>query len=165
MIPADPRVRRQAGDANGDGADVACGRRRDGASWLAWVSIGSGRYIASSENPPGQPVALECPERPGGGIGPAAEFVRQFCFRRQPGPRRVFAALDPPREHGVNVRVGLRILPWIIQTSHTGSVTAQPWRTPCAPSGTSARDSTNGWLRTGHDLARSAAEADDQWSA
>jgi hypothetical protein len=84
-----------------------------------------------SENPPGQPVALQCPERPGRGVGPAAEFVRQFRFRRQPGPRRVFAAPDPPREHGVNVRVGPRGLPRIIQTSHTGSVTAQPQRTPC----------------------------------
>ena len=103
---------------------MACGRRRDGASWLAWMSIRSGRYVPSFENPPGQPFALECPERPGGGVGPAAEFVRQFCFRRQLGPRRVFAAPDPPREHGVNVRVGLRALPRIIQTNHTGSVTA-----------------------------------------
>ena len=99
-------------------------QRRDGASWLTRVSIRSGRYVPSSENPPGQPVALECPERPACGVGPAAEFVRQFCFRRQPGPRRIFAAPDPPREHGVNVRVGLRVLPRIIQTSHTGSVTA-----------------------------------------
>ena len=88
------------------------------------MSIRSGRYVPSFENPPGQPFALECPERPGGGVGPAAEFVRQFCFGRQPGPRRVFAAPDPPREHGVNVRVGLRVPPRIIQTSHTGSVTA-----------------------------------------
>ena len=88
------------------------------------MSIRSGRYVPSFENPPGQPFALECSERPGGGIGPAAEFVRQFCFRRQLGPRRVFAAPDPPREHGVNVRVGLRALPRIIQTNHTGSVTA-----------------------------------------
>ena len=124
MIPVDPRVRRQAGDTNGGGADAPCGRRRDGASSLARVSIRSGRYVPSSENPPGQPVALECPERPGRDVGPAAEFVRQFCFRRQPGPRRVFAAPDPPREHGVNVRVGLRVPPRIIQTSHTGSVTA-----------------------------------------
>ena len=128
------------------GADVACRRRRDGASWLAWRSIRSGRYVPSSENPPGQPVALKCPERPGRGVGPAAEFVRQFCFRRQPGPRRVFAVPDSPREHGVNVRVGLRVLPRIIQTNHTGSVTAQPWRTPCAPSGTSARGRTNEWF-------------------
>ena len=88
------------------------------------MSIRSGRYVPSSENPPGQPVALECPERPGGGVGPAAEFVRQFCFRRQLGPRRVFAAPDPAREHGVNVRVGFRVLPRITQTNHTGSVTA-----------------------------------------
>ena len=124
MIPVDPRVRRHAGDTNGGGADFACGRRRDGASWLAWMSIRSRGYIPSSENPPGQPVALECPERPGRGVGTAAEFVRQFCFRGQPGPGRVFAAPDPPREHGVNVRVGLRVLPQIMQTSHTGSVTA-----------------------------------------
>jgi hypothetical protein len=103
---------------------VACGRRRDGASWLAWMSIRSGRYVPSSENPPGQPVALEGPECPGRDVGPATEFVRQFRFRRQPGPRRVFAAPDPPREHRVNVRVGLRVPPRIIQTSHTGSVTA-----------------------------------------
>jgi hypothetical protein len=88
------------------------------------MSIRSGRYVPSSENLSGQPVALECPERPGGGVGPAAEFVRQFCLRRQLGSRRVFAAPDPPREHGVNVRVGLRVLRRIIQTSHTGSVTA-----------------------------------------
>jgi hypothetical protein len=135
-----------AGDANGGGADVSCGRRRDGASWLAWMSIRSGRYVPSSENPPGQPVALECPERPGRDVGPAAEFVRQFCFRRQPGPRRVFAVPDPPREHGVNVRVGLRVPPRIIQTSHTGSVTAQPRRTPCASSGTPARGHTSGMV-------------------
>jgi hypothetical protein len=103
---------------------VAFGRRRDGAPWLAWMSIRPGRYVPSSENPPGQPVALECPQRPGGGVGPAAEFVRHFFFRRQPGARRVFAGPDPPREHGVNVRVGLRVLARIIQTSHTGSVTA-----------------------------------------
>jgi len=125
---------------------VSCGRRRDGASWLAWMSIRSGRYVPSSENPPGQPVALECPQRPGRDVGPAAEFVRQFCFRRQPGPRRVFAVPDPPREHGVNVRVGLRVPPRIIQTSHTGSVTAQPRRTPCAPSGTPARGHTSGMV-------------------
>ena len=123
MIPVDPRVRRQAGDTDSGGADVACGRRRDGASWLAWMSIRSGRYVPSSENFPGQPVALQGPQRPGGGVGPAAEFIRQFCFRRKPGPRRVFAAPDPAREHGVDVRVGLRVLPRIIQTSHTGSVT------------------------------------------
>ena len=122
--PVYPRVRKRAGDTNGGGANVVCGRRRDGASWLAWMSIRSGRYVPSSENPAGQLVALECPERPGGGVGPAAEFVRQFCFRRQLGTRRVLAVPDPPREHGVNVRVGLRVLPRIIQTSHTGSVTA-----------------------------------------
>ena len=106
------------------GADVAGGRRRrDGASWLAWMSIRSGRYVPSSENPPGQPVALECPQRPGGGVGLAAEFVCQFCFRGQLGSRRVLAARDPPREHGVDVRVGLRVLARIMQTSHTGSVT------------------------------------------
>ncbi len=98
------------------------GRRRDGASWLAWMSIRSGRYVPSSENPPGQPVALECPERPRGGVRPAAEFVRQFCFRRQLGPRRVFAAPDPPREHGVNVQVDPRVLPGSFMTNHTGSV-------------------------------------------
>jgi hypothetical protein len=113
-----------AGDANGGEADGACGRRQDGAWWLAWMSIRSGRYVPFSENPPGQSVALECPERPGRDVGPAAEFVRQFCFRRQPGPCWVFAAPDPPREHGVNLRVGPRLLPRIIQTSHTGSVTA-----------------------------------------
>jgi len=95
-----------------------------GASGLAWMSIRSGRYVPSSENPPGQPVALECPQRPGGGVGRAAELVCQFCLRRQLGSRRVFAAPDPPREHGVNVRVGLRVLARMIQTSHTGSVTA-----------------------------------------
>ena len=149
LCPADDPGRpasTAAGDANGGGADVSCGRRRDGASWLAWMSIRSGRYVPSSENPPGQPVALECPERPGRDVGPAAEFVRQFCFRRQPGPRRVFAVPDPPREHGVNVRVGLRVPPRIIQTSHTGSVTAQPRRTPCAPSGTPARGHTSGMV-------------------
>jgi len=121
----------------------------DGASWLAWMSIWSGRYVPSSENPPGQPVTLECPERPGGGVGSAAEFVRQFCFRRQLGPRRVFAAPDPPREHGVNVRVGLRVLSRIIQANHTGSVTPQPCRTPCAPSGTFARGRASGWFTCG----------------
>ena len=121
-------------------------RRRDGASWLALMNIGSGRYVPFSENPPGQPVTLECPKCPRGGVRPAAEFVRQFCFRRQPGPRRVFAAPDPPREHGVNVRIGLRIPPRIIHTSHTGSVTVQPRRTPCAPSGTPARGHTSGMV-------------------
>ena len=116
MIPAGPRVWRAAGRSYK--------RRRDSAWWLAGMSIRSGRYVPSSENLPGQPVALECPECPGGGVGPAAEFVRQFCFRRQPGARRVFAAPDPPRELGVNARVGRRVLARIIQTSHTGSVTA-----------------------------------------
>src|SRR5215831_5073623 len=96
------------------GAEAACGRRRDGAPWLAWMSIRSGRYVPSSENLPGQPVALECPECPRCGVEPAAEFVCQFCCRRQLGPRWVFAAPDPPREHGVNVQVGPRVLPRII---------------------------------------------------
>ena len=100
---------------------TAAGRRtRDGASWLALTNIGSGRYVPFSENPPGQPVALECPERPRGGVRPAAEFVRQFCLRRQLGPRRVFAAPDPPREHGVNVLVGPRVLPRIIHDQSHG---------------------------------------------
>jgi len=86
MILVDLGVRGQAADADGGGADAACGWRRDGASWLAWLSIRAGRYVSSSEDLPGQPVALECPERPRGGAGPAAEFVRQFRFRRQPGP-------------------------------------------------------------------------------
>jgi hypothetical protein len=115
MIPVDPRVRRQAGDANGGGR-----RTRDGASWLALTNIGSGRYVPFSENPPGQPVALECPECPRGGVRPAAEFVRQFCLRGQLGPRRVFAAPDPPREHGVNVLVGPRVLPRIIHDQSHG---------------------------------------------
>ena len=100
------------------------GQRPPEISWLARMSIRSGRYVPSSENSPGQPVALECPERPGGDVGPAAEFVRQFCFRRQLGARRVFAVPDPPRKHGVNAREGLRVLARIVQTSHTGSVTA-----------------------------------------
>jgi len=115
MIPVDPRVRRPAGDTNGGGR-----RTRDGASWLALTNIGSGRYVPLSENPPCQPVALECPECPRGGIRPAAEFVRQFCLRRQLGPRRVFAAPDPPREHGVNVLVGPRVLPRIIHDQSHG---------------------------------------------
>jgi hypothetical protein len=93
---------------------------RDDASWLALTNIGSGRYVPFSENPPGQPVALECPECPRGGVRPAAEFVRQFCLRRQLGPRRVFAAPDPPREHGVNVLVGPRVLPRIIHDQSHG---------------------------------------------
>jgi hypothetical protein len=137
---------------------MACGRRRDGASWLAWMSIRSGRYVPSFENPPGQPFALECPERPGGGVGPAAEFVRQFCFRRQLGPRRVFAAPDPPHEHGVNVRVGLRALPRIIQTNHTGSVTAlAPAGSLCSIWNIRAWPRQRMGLRAGDDLARSAA--------
>jgi hypothetical protein len=115
MIPVDPRVRRQAGDTNGGGR-----RTRDGASRLALTNIGSGRYVPFSENPPGQPVALECPECPRGGVRPAAEFVRQFCLRRQLGPRRVFAAPDPPREHGVNVLVDPRVLPRIIHDQSHG---------------------------------------------
>ena len=95
-------------------------RRRDGASWLALMNIGSGRNVPFSENPPGQPVALECPECPRGGVRPAAEFVRQFCLRRQLGPRRVFAAPDPPREHAVNVLVGPRVLPRIIHDQSHG---------------------------------------------
>jgi len=158
MIPVDPRVRRAAGDADGGGADAACGRRRDGASWLAWMSIGAGRYVPFSEDLPGQPVAVECPERPRGGAGPAAEFVRQFCFRRQPGPRRVFAAPDPPREHGVNVRVGLRVPPRIIQTSHTGSVTAQPGGLFVLHLEHPRVAAPADGLRAGDDLARSAAE-------
>jgi len=120
MILVDLGVRGQAADADGGGADAACGWRRDGASWLAWLSIRAGRYVSSSEDLPGQPVALECPERPRGDAGPAAEFTGQFCFCRQPGPRRVFAAPDPPREHGVNVQVGLRVLPWIIHDQPHG---------------------------------------------
>jgi len=93
-------------------------RRRDGASWLALMNIGSGRYVPFSENPPGQPVTLECPKCPRGGVRPAAEFVRQFCFRRQLGPQRVFAIPDPPCEHGVNVLVG--VLPRIIHDQSHG---------------------------------------------
>ena len=115
MIPVGPRVRRPAGDTNGGGR-----RTRDGASWLALTNIGSGRYVPFSENPPGQPVALECPQRPRGSVRPAAEFVRQFCLRRQLGPRRVFAAPDPPHEHGVNVLVGPRVLPRIIHDQSHG---------------------------------------------
>jgi hypothetical protein len=115
MIPVDPPVRRPAGDTNGGGR-----RTRDDASWLALTNTGSGRYVPVSENPPGQPVALECPQCPRGGVRPAAEFVRQFCLRRQPGPRRVFAAPDPPREHGVNVLVGPRVLPRIIHDQSHG---------------------------------------------
>jgi hypothetical protein len=114
MIPVHPRVRAAGRRYERLRADVACGRRRrNRTSWLALMSIRSGRYVPFSENPPGQPVALECPERPRGSVRPAAEFVRQFCFRRQPGPRRVFAASDPPREHGVKVQVGPRVLPRI----------------------------------------------------
>ena len=120
MILVDLGVRGQAADADGGGADAACGWRRDGASWLAWLSIRAGRYVSSSEDLPGQPVALECPERPRGGAGPAAEFTGQFCFCRQPGPRRVFAAPDPPREHGVNVPVGPGVLPRIIHDQSHG---------------------------------------------
>ena len=145
MIPVDPRVRRAVGDADGGGADAACGSRRDGASWLAWMSIRSGRHVPSSENLPGQPVALECPERPRGGVGLAAEFTGQFCFRRQPGPSGVFAAPDPPREHGVNVQVGPRVLPRIIHDQPHGQCKRlQPRRTACAPSGTPARGRTYG---------------------
>ena len=136
----------QAGDANG-GADVTCGRRRDGASWLAQMSIRSGRYVPSSENSPGQPVALECPQRPRGGVRPAAEFVRQFRFRRQPGSRRIFAVPDPPREHGVNVQPGPRVLPRIIHDQPHGQCKRlQPRPTARAPSGTPARDRTCGWF-------------------
>jgi len=105
--------------ADGGGTDAACGRRRDGASRLAWTSIRAGRYVPSSGNLPGQPVAVE---RPRGGAGPAAELVRQFYLRRQPGPRRVFAAPDPRREHGVNVQPGPGSCPGSFMTSHTGSV-------------------------------------------
>jgi len=150
MILLDPRVRRQAGDTNSGGADVACGRRRDGASWLAWMSIRSGRFVPSSENPPGQPLALECPERPRGGVRPAAEFVRQFCFRRQPGPRRVFAAPDPPRKHGVNVQVDPMVLPRIIHDQPHGQCKQlQPRRAARTPSGTPARGRTYGWFTCG----------------
>ena len=123
------------------------------------MSIRSGRYVPSSENLPSQPVALECPERPRGGIGPAAEFVRQFCFRRQLGPRRVFAAPDPPREHGVNVQVAPGVLPRIIHDqSHGQCKRLQPRRTARAPSGTPARPHLR-MVYAGDDLARSAAEA------
>jgi hypothetical protein len=121
MIPVHPRVRAAGRRYERLRADVACGRRRrNRTSWLALMSIRSGRYVPFSENPPGQPVALECPERPRGSVRPAAEFVRQFCFRRQPGPRRVFAASDPPREHGVKVQVGPRVLPRIIHDQPHG---------------------------------------------
>ena len=110
---------------------TAAGRMRDGASWLAWMNIRSGRHVPSSENLPGQPVALECPERPRGGVGPAAEFTGQFCFRRQPGPRGVFAAPDPPREHGVNVQVGLRVLPRIIHDQPHGQCKRLQPRADC----------------------------------
>ena len=147
MIPVDPRVRRAAGDADGGGADAAGRRRQDGASRLARMSIRAGRYIPCSEDLPGQPVALECPKRPRGSAGPAAEFVRQFCFRRQPGPRRVFAAPDPLREHGVNVQVGPKVLPRIIHDQpHRQCKRLQPWRTARAPSGTPAHDRTYGWF-------------------
>jgi hypothetical protein len=139
----------QAGDTNGR-ADVTCGRRRDGASWLAWMSIRSGRYVPSSENSPGQPVALECPQRPRGGVRPAAEFVRQFCFRRQLGPRRVLAAPDPPREHGVNVLVGPRVLPRIIHDQPHGQCKRlQPLLIARAAPGTPARGRTYGWFTRG----------------
>jgi hypothetical protein len=147
----------QARDTNG-GADVTCGRRRDGASWLAWMSIRSGRYVPSSENSPGQPVALECPQRPRDDVRPAAEFVRQFCFRRQPGPRRVLAAPDPPHEHGLNVLVGLGVLPRIIHDQPHGQCKRlQPRRIARAPPGTPARGRTYGWFTRGDNLARSAA--------
>ena len=122
------------------------------------MSIRAGRYVPSSENPAGQPVALECPERPGGGVGPAAEFVRQLCFRRQPGPRRVFAVPDPPREHGVNVRVGPRVLTRIIQISHTGSVTAPALAdSPCSVWNIRPWPDQRMGLCAGDYLARSAA--------
>jgi hypothetical protein len=144
-----PRVRRAGRRYNG-GADVTCRRRRDGASWLAWMSIRSGRYVPSSENSPGQPVALECPQRPRGGVRPAAEFVRQFCFRRQLGPRRVLAAPDPPREHGVNVLVGPRVLPRIIHDQPHGQCKRlQPLLIARAPPGTPARGRTYGWFTRG----------------
>src|SRR5262245_44681356 len=114
MLPSPDRLRDRPPLSAVGGAEAACGRRRYGASWLAWLSIRAGRYVPSSENLPGQPVALECPERPRGGAGPAAEFTGQFCVCRQPGPRRVFAAPDPPRELGVNAQVGPRVLPRII---------------------------------------------------
>ena len=140
-------------------ADVACGRRREGASWLTWMSIRAGRYVPSSEDLSGQPVALECPERPSGGVGPAAEFACQFCFRRQLGPRRVFAAPDPPRKHGVNVPVGPRVLPRIIHDQpHWQCRRIQPGGLhvlhPEHPRVAAPTDS----LRAGDDLARSAAK-------
>jgi len=136
--------------ADGGGTDAACGRRRDGASWLAWTSIRAGRYVPSSGNLPGQPVAVERPERPRGGAGPAAELVRQFYLRRQPGPRRVFAAPDPPREHGVNVQPGPRVLPRIIHDQpHRQCKRLQPRRTARAPSGTPVRGRTCGWFARG----------------
>jgi len=135
----------RAGDADGGGADAASGQRRDGPSWLAWMSIRPGRHVPSSEDLPGQPVAVKCPERPRGGAGPAAEFVRQFCFRRQPGPRRVFAAPDPPREHGVNVQPGPPVLSRIIHDQpHRQCKWLQPRRTAHIPSGTPARGRTYG---------------------
>jgi hypothetical protein len=128
-------------------------RRRDGASWLALMNIGSGRYVPFSEDPPGQPVALECPECPRGGVRPAAEFVRQFCFRRQPGPRRVFAAPDPPREHRVNVLVGPRVLPRIIHDqSHGQCNDPSPADSLCSiwniRTWPRQRMSTRGWVTT-----------------
>lgn len=110
----------QAADADRGGADTACGQRRDGASRLARMSIRAGRYVPISGDLPSQSAALESPERPRGGAGPAAEFTGQFRFRRQPGPRRVFAAPDPPREHGVNVQPGPRTLPRIIHDQPHG---------------------------------------------
>src|SRR5947207_1555393 len=112
--PVDPRARKGRPEMQATARMRRAGGRRDGASWLAWMSIRAGRYVPSPENLPGQPVAVECPERPRGGAGPAAEFTGQFCFCRQPGPRRVFAAPDPPREHGMNVQVGPMVLPRII---------------------------------------------------
>ena len=125
-------------------------RRRDDASWLALMNIGSGRYVPFSENPPGQPVTLECPKCPRGGVRPAAEFVRQFCFRRQLGPQRVFAIPDPPCEHGVNVLVGPRVLPRIIHDQPHGQCKRlQPLLIARAPPGTPARGRTYGWFTRG----------------
>jgi hypothetical protein len=148
----------------GDGC--ACGRRRDGAPWLAWMSIRSGRYVPPSENPPGQPVALECPHRPRDGLRPAAEFVCQFSFGWQLGPRRVFAAPDPPREHRENVQVGPRVLLRIIHDQpHRHCKRLQPRRTARAHLEHPRLATPTGVVYAGDDLARSTAEADGPRSA
>ena len=82
---------------------------------LARMIVRPGREIPSSQDLPGQPIPSKCPQHPRGSSGLTAKFFRKLCFRRQLGPRRVFATPDPPPNHGANMPEGPRILLQIIQ--------------------------------------------------